>query len=89
MIPSVGAFPDELLEDELDEEGMEVKEVEPDTKLESGCIDVLHDIYEIMCGELPDAVSHLEGEETDPQWKVMVERMDAVRLLLEELEVNE
>ena len=33
-----------------------------------------------MYGELPDAVSDLWGEETDPQWKVAVERMDAVRL---------
>ena len=89
MIPNVGAFPDELLEDELDEEGMEVKEVEPDTKLESGCVDVLPDINEIMCGELPDAVSDLWGEETDPQWKVAAERMGMVWLPLKELEAEE
>ena len=37
MIPDVGDFPDELLDNELDEEDMEVEEeAEPDTVLEGG-----------------------------------------------------
>ena len=80
------AFPDELLKVELDEEDMKVEEeAEPDTKLEVGSIDFSSDINEIMCGELPDAVSDLWGEEADSQWKVAAERMDVVQLPIEEL----
>ena len=69
---------------------MEVEEeVEPDTELEGGHIDVSPDINEIICGKLLDAVSDFRGEETDPQWKVASERMDAVWLPLEELEGEE
>ena len=71
MTPNVGAFPNEFLENKLEEEDMEVEaEVEPDTKLEGGRVDVQPDINEIMCGELPNAVSDLRGKETGPQLKV-------------------
>ena len=62
--PDVGDFPDELLENKSDEEEMEVEEkAEPNSKLAGGR--VLPDINGIICGELPDAVSDLWGEETD------------------------
>ena len=68
MTPNVGAFPDELPEDELDQKDMKVEEeVEPDTELEGGHIDVLPDINDIIRGKLPDAVPDLWGEETDSQ----------------------
>ena len=41
MTPDVEAFPDELLEDKLDDEDMQVEEeAEPDAKLEGGHVDV-------------------------------------------------
>ena len=41
-----------------------------------------------MCDNLPDVVSDLWRKETDPHWKVAAERMDAVWLPIEELEVE-
>ena len=90
FIPNVVAFPDELLDDKLDKEDMEAEEeMEPDTELKGGGVEDSPDINEIMCGELPDAVSDLWGEETDPQWKVAAERMGMVWLPLKELEAEE
>ena len=67
MTPNVGAFPDELLEDELDKEDMEkAEEAESDIKLKGGHVNVSPDINEIICGELHDAISDLWGEEKNP-----------------------
>ena len=67
ITPDVGVFPEEMLEDELDKEDKEVEEeAEPDSELEGGRVDVSYDINENICGELPDAVSDLWGEVTNP-----------------------